>query len=101
MTRKNADTFRCIVCGEETNNQIVCHGCTIKELKKQKEEPGSITVQQIYFMERKCLTKLDTQATYRIFLDVIPEYDYDIENLSCQQAKEIISKLLDAIPNEQ
>jgi hypothetical protein len=101
MARADTSTWKCVMCGEVThNNEVICYGCTIKEWKKQKEELGSITVAQVYFIEKKCLTKLPSDKTIDIILSVVPEYDYDIENLSCEQAKDITAKLLDAISEQ-
>jgi len=99
MTRADADTFRCIVCGETTKHEVICYGCTMAEWKKQKLEPGSITGAQIYFIERKCLSKLSEEVGQKILLEVVPDWQ-GLENLSCQQAKDITAKLLDKIETQ-
>ena len=94
--RSSAKTWTCIVCGNDAMDAVVCYECTLKEWKRQKELPGSITAAQIYFIEKQ-LGKLDSTTSYNIFFEVFPEYDYDMELLSTEQAKEITAKLLDAI----
>mgnify|MGYP003500166455 FL=1 len=97
--RNSAKTWTCIICGNEAMDAVVCYSCTLKEWKRQKELPGSITAAQIYFIEKQ-LGKLDSTTSYNILFEVVPEYNYDMELLSTEQAKEITAKLLDAISNK-
>lgn len=101
MTRTNSATWKCIVCGSETSENVICRGCSFAEMNKQKDEAGSITAQQIWFIETKLLSKLESQITYSIILEIVPEYDYDMENLSTNQGKALIAKLLDAVEGKE
>ena len=96
MSRTNSKMWKCIICGGSVCDNVICWGCQIEEMKKQKTLPGSITDAQIYFINRR-ITEIGAKTAYQIILSEIPEYDYDMENLSTQQAKNITAKLLEAV----
>jgi len=101
MSRTNSRMWNCIKCGDSVCDDVICWGCKIEEMKKQKLAPGSITEAQIYFIEYKCIAKLGAKTAYKMILSVIPEYDYDMEKLSTQQGKDLTAKLLDALDTEK
>jgi hypothetical protein len=97
MTRVNSDTWHCVICGYECQGGVVCRECEYAEMNRQKLKPGSITAQQIWYIEKKLLTKLESDITAKIIFEIIPEYDYDMEELSCQQGKDLIAKLIQCV----
>ena len=54
MTRDSADSFRCVLCGCMTyERMVICRECEVNERRRQFFAQGSITVPQIYFIEKK------------------------------------------------
>lgn len=101
MTRFDNDRWNCIICGREVVKKVICSDCEYFEMDKQKSAPSSITGKQIWYMETHLFTKLDSQTTINIILQIVPNYDYDLGSLSTNQGKSIIAKLLDAIEHKE
>lgn len=97
MTRKDSDTWACIICQKETSKSVICLSCQHEEMKKQKQRKGSITAQQIWFIENKLLNKIESQISGQILLELFPDYDYELDNLSTEQGKDLIAKLLEIV----
>jgi hypothetical protein len=95
--RSDAETWTCIVCGGEARDSVVCRECEMNEQARQKNAPASITQKQVWFIENKCLSKLNSETTQKIFLETIPEYNYDLDGLSTEQGKKLISRFLEEI----
>lgn len=99
MSRINNTTFTCIICKNDTDNSIVCRNCEIEEMKRQKSEPGSITVQQIWYIEHRLgADKITIQEAIK---EVNSECVWAIEDLSCEEGKKVTKILKDKFENEQ
>jgi len=94
MARISADRWRCVVCNKHDSFGLICYDCSNAEREKQRAERGSVTVKQVSYIEY-LMTKTDSKTSSSILFDVIPDYDYDLENISMNQGGNIIAKLLE------
>ena len=89
MTRTSKDHFRCIICGEESVGAVICYSCNENEMSSQKSEPASITAQQLWYINKN----FDIITTQEVVKTINPDCVRDLDNLSCQEAKRLISAL--------
>lgn len=97
MTRTSKDHFRCIVCGGESIGTVICHSCSENEMSNQKSEPSSITAQQLWYINKN-FDIITTQEAVKI---INPDCVWDLDNLSCQEAKRLISTLHNCIDTQE
>jgi len=95
--RASKNVWRCILCGSEAIDKVICYLCETKEFEKQKSEEGSITESQIWFIENKTVDMITIQEVIK---NEYPEFVWQLHNLSTEQAKRL-TKLLLRIKSER
>lgn len=92
--RASKNVWRCIVCGSEAIDKVICYSCEMKEFEKQKSEAGSITEAQLWFIENKTVDRLTIEKVLLIAESEFPKNVWELENLSTEQAKRLTKILL-------
>jgi hypothetical protein len=78
---------------------VVCYPCSEMEKNRQRHDKGSVTQKQVWYIER-LIKDMDTKTTGEIIYSVIPDYSGDLNELSTQQGKNLIAKLMSLQPKE-
>jgi len=102
--RYSSKDWRCVICGKDAYDAVICYDCSQNEKDKQRNQPGSLTERQHNYI----LHLLEKTGGYRIFLAnadrlmmiIIPDYE-DLQDITANQAGELISSLLSVTNDDE